>query len=85
MPLLWPTLSGMGGGVNKIPPGTDAANTNKLPLLPLGPGAVSYTHLPLPVSAMTGFREKGPLQTRERTLAFSIHMVLTYGFNVLSS
>ena len=32
---------------------------------------------------MTGFREKGPLQTRERTLAFSIHMVLTYGVSVL--
>ena len=34
---------------------------------------------------MTGFREKGPLQTRERTLAFSIHMVLTYGVSVLNS
>ena len=35
--------------------------------------------------SMTGFREKGPLQTRERTLAFSIHMVLTYGVSVLNS
>lgn len=34
-----------GGESHKIPPGTDAANTNKLPLLPLGPGGVCQSCL----------------------------------------